>query len=124
MMSSFVVTLGSWDDLTQLLSDEVAEWLGWLCLLHKLTIGFAVIEVINGVFINTTFRAVDDDDNMRVRNHEKGEDRAKERMRNLFKLLDRNKDGFVEFREFRVLQELPEVKKWLASLDMFTDDLP
>merc|ERR1719321_1452192 len=47
-LSMFEMTLANWPPVTRLLSEEVSEWLMVACLLHKLTVGFAVLGVING----------------------------------------------------------------------------
>ena len=38
-----------------------------LCILHKLVIGFAVVGVINGVFIQETFKVASSDNQIMMR---------------------------------------------------------
>merc|ERR1711953_434846 len=54
-LSMFELTLANWPPVTRLLTEKVSEPLMFFCLLHKLTIGFAVVGVINGVFMQETF---------------------------------------------------------------------
>merc|ERR1719440_1753186 len=92
--------------------------------MHKLTIGFAVIGVINGVILQETFKVVSTDDRIMMRQKTRASNILKQKMSTLFDALDSQGDGLIDFREFSVIAEIPEVKLWLAAMDVETDDLP
>merc|ERR1719218_333567 len=56
LLSMFELTLANWPPVTRLLAEEVSEWFMLLCVAHKITVGFAVIGVINGVILQETFK--------------------------------------------------------------------
>ena len=61
MLSMFELSMGNFPPIVWLLSEKVTSWFILFCLLHKLTVGFAVIGVINAVFIQETFNVANQD---------------------------------------------------------------
>merc|ERR1712228_800514 len=53
-LTMFEITLGNWPPVARILQENVDEFYVAFSILHKLTIGFAVIGVINGVFMQET----------------------------------------------------------------------
>ncbi|CAK0887674.1 unnamed protein product [Prorocentrum cordatum] len=50
MLSTFEMTLANWPTVTRVVVENYSEWFAPVFVLHKLTVGFAVIGIINGVF--------------------------------------------------------------------------
>jgi hypothetical protein len=123
LLSMFEITLANWPPICRLLSEEVTEWFMVLCVIHKLTIGFAVVGVINGVFMQETFKVASSDDVIMVRQKAKAMQRHRKNMQELFNGLDNSGDGKVNLKEFRQLANFPSVQAWLASMDIRTEDL-
>jgi len=123
MLSMFEITLGDWQDITRLLSEEVSEWFTLVCVLHKLTIGFAVIGVITGVILQETFKVAQTDDVIMLRNKKQASSMLRKKMKTLFQALDQDGDGKLEEKEFESIGDYPEIECWLASLEIETDDL-
>jgi Ca2+-binding EF-hand superfamily protein len=123
VLSMFELTLANWPPVTRLLSEEVSEWFMFFCLVHKLTIGFAVMGVITGVILQETFKVAATDDYIMVRQKKRTADVTKKKMTQLFNALDTQGDGELELEEFESIAQDPEVKTWLASMDIETDDL-
>ncbi|CAE7818491.1 Cacna1i, partial [Symbiodinium sp. CCMP2592] len=84
MLSMFEITLGNWPPVCRLLSEKVSEWFMLLCVLHKLVIGFAVVGVINGVFIQETFKVASSDNQIMMRQKERSSNLHEMKMRQLF----------------------------------------
>jgi len=124
MLSMFEITLGNWPPIARLLCEEVSEWFTLLCLVHKLTLGFAVLGVINGVILQETFKVAQTDDIIMLRHKKKATQAMKAKMDKLFQAMDSDNDGKVTEMEFLQMCEYPDVKIWLSSLDIETDDLP
>jgi len=122
-LSMWEMTLANWPKVTRLLSEEVSEWFMLLCVMHKITIGFAVIGVINGVILLETFKVAATDDMIMVRQKKRASEMMKSKMTALFEALDQEGDGTISRSEFVVIGDIPEVKTWLASMDIETDDL-
>jgi len=122
-LSMFELTLANWPPVTRLLVEEVSEWFSLLCLIHKLTIGFAVVGVINGVILQETFKTAQSDDLIMMRQKQRATKILQEKMLTLFESLDLSGDGELDFEEFESVADNPEVKTWLASMGVETDDL-
>lgn len=123
VMSMFELTLANWPPVMRLLAEEVSEWFFLICLIHKLTIGFAVIGVINGVIMQETFKVAANDDVIMVRQKKRAAQIGAVKMKQLFDKLNANGDGDLDFEEFELIAQNPEVKTWLASMDIETDDM-
>merc|ERR1719229_1935700 len=67
LLTMFEITLANWPPACRLLMENVNEWLIIYVVGHKLTIGFAVVNVVNAVFIQETFRVATLDDKVMIR---------------------------------------------------------
>jgi len=123
LLSMFELTLANWPPVTRLLAEEVSEWFMIVCVAHKLTIGFAVIGVINGVILQETFKIAATDDMLMVRQKKRSTDMFRKKMTALFQALEHSDDGELDFAEFQIIAHVPEVKAWLSAMDIETDDL-
>jgi len=123
LLSMFELTLGNWPPVTRLLSEELTEWFMLICVAHKLTIGFAVIGVINGVILQETFKVAATDDMIMVKQKRRARDTLRRKMMTLLEALDVSDDGMLDFTEFEIIACQPEVKLWLNSMEIETDDL-
>jgi len=123
LMSMFEITLANWPPVTRLLAEEVHEVFFMFCIMHKLTIGFAVLGVINGVILQETFKVAATDDMIMVRQKKRAGMMMKKKMMILFEALDFNNNGLLDQSEFEAIGDIPEVKTWLSSMDVETDDL-
>mmetsp|Transcript_35630 Transcript_35630/g.82275 ORF Transcript_35630/g.82275 Transcript_35630/m.82275 type:complete len:553 (-) Transcript_35630:32-1690(-) len=122
MLSMFEITLGNWPPVCRLLAERVSEWFMLLCILHKLVIGFAVVGVINGVFIQETFKVASSDNQIMMRQKERSSNLHEMKMRQLFLEADNDQDGLVSREEWRALVSHPAVQLWLGSMDLDADD--
>jgi hypothetical protein len=123
LLTMYELTFANWPTATRLLSEDASEWFALFCVIHKLTIGFAVVAVINGVILQETFKVAATDDLIMYRQKQRSMLSTRLKMVNLFETLDQSSDGSLSFDEFQVISEIPEVKTWLASMDIETDDL-
>jgi Ca2+-binding EF-hand superfamily protein len=123
LLSMFEITLGNWPPVARLLQDHVSEWFMIFSILHKMTIGFAVIGVINGVILQETFKVAGTDNIIMVRQKKKMAAIGREKMRRLFEALDVEGTGELSFEEFSTVATDPDVKFWLSSMDIEMDDL-
>ena len=119
----FELTLANWPQASRLLSENVSEVFMVFCLIHKLTIGFAVVGVINGVFFQETFKVVALDDVNMVRQKERAERMHTRKMLSLLKEADLSGDGLMDLEEFRTVMADEGIRCWLASMDINTEDI-
>jgi hypothetical protein len=92
-------------------------------LLHKMSIGFSVVGVINGVVLQETFKVAATDDVIMVRQKKRLAEIGRSKMVTLFTALDSDGSGTLDLEEFKVIAVDPDVKMWLASQDIEVDDL-
>merc|ERR1719191_1989783 len=64
MLTMFEITLGNWIVPARALVENVSEWYMVFAIFHKLVIGFSVVSVITGVFIQETFKVATSDDTL------------------------------------------------------------
>ncbi|CAK0910377.1 unnamed protein product [Prorocentrum cordatum] len=122
MLSMFELALANWPTVTRFMVEELNEFFGPVCILWKLSVGFAVVGVINGVFIRETFSVAENDEFIMYRSRMRQVLQHRDRMTRLFQLADRNSDGVVDRREFRRVFEKPAIKAWLEAMELRCDD--
>jgi len=99
LLTMFEITLGNWPPVARILQDHVHEAFCAFSILHKITVGYALIAVINGVFLKETFSAAENDDKIMMRNTEKKRDQHIKKMKSLFEAADETGDGVLDREE-------------------------
>lgn len=122
MFTMFELTLANWPTAARVLVEYVSEWYTIVTVVHKLTIGFAVIGVINGVFMQETFKVAATDDFVMLRQKERDRRLHMSKMELLFKQADDDGNGVLEPDEFRRVLTNVKVKTWLAAQDLRVED--
>eukprot|EP00439_Symbiodinium_sp_Y106_P062467 s2191_g9.t1 len=122
LLTMFDITLGNWPPVARLLQDHVSEAFTAFSIIHKITIGYALIAVINGVFLKETFQAADNDDKIMMRNTEKKRHQHIKKMKSLFEAADETGDGVLDREEFIQVMTDPEIVNWLAAMDLHISD--
>jgi len=122
ILSMFEITLGNWVPVARLLLDGVSEWFMIFSLLHKLTMGFAVISVINGIFIQETFKVAACDDTLMMMQTQRATRTHSKKMKVFFDAADTSLDGCVDLPEFRSILENPQVIMWLKAQQLDASD--
>lgn len=122
LLTMFEITLGNWPPVARLLQEHVDEGYVAFALIHKLTIGFAVIGVINGVFMQETMNVASSDDQLMMRQRERAQRLHTKKMEALFALADESGDGLLDYQEFMNILVKPEVKSWLAAQGLDVSD--
>jgi len=123
LLSFWELTMANWPPATRILAEQVSEYFMAIGVIYKLTIGFAVMGVINGVILQETFKVAATDDYIMVRQKKRAGQVSRDKMTDLFMALDESGDGSLEYPEFEIIAQNPDVKTWLASMDIETDDL-
>lgn len=86
MLTMFQVTLGTWVPVARVLQEIVSPAMNIFTILHKVTIGFACIGVINGVFMQETLRVAQSDDVIMMRDVGRRDRLHAEKMKAFFEL--------------------------------------
>merc|ERR1719329_953498 len=122
MLSMFEITLGNWIPITRLLVDNVSEWYmgGFIC--YKVTVSFAVVKVITGVFMHETFKVASSDDDLMIVNQARMVAKHRSKMHALMAECDESGDGNLDRDEFRSVMRDPRVKTWLSAMELNVSD--
>jgi hypothetical protein len=123
MLTMFEITLGNWMPPCRALVENVSEWYMLFSLTHKLVIGFSVVSVITGVFIQETFKVATTDDRIMVMSKERARSTHTKKMTALFNSADADGSGFIDYDEYAEIFTNPEVKTWLSAMELDVSDL-
>jgi len=114
----FELTLGNYAPIGRLLMDDVSEWYGILSVVHKCSIGFAVVSVIRGVFMHETFKVAATDDNIMMSQKKVAKDIHRMKMERLFAIVDADGSDSIEVDEFMEACKNPVLQTWLQAMDL------
>jgi len=123
LFSMFELTLANWPPISRVLYENVSEWFILFTLIHKVTIGFAVVGVINGVFMQETFKVAQHDDELMVRRVRTAKQLHDEKMRRLVATADKTGEGVLDLEAFRHMFRNPGISAWLASMELIPQDV-
>jgi len=122
-LTMFEITLGNWMPPCRALVEHVHESYMVFFLCHKLIIGFSVVTVISGVFIQETFKVATTDDKIMLMQKERSAKTHRRKMMSLFEHADADLDGSLTIEEFNRVVNDPQVKTWLSSMGLDVDDV-
>jgi len=122
LLTMFELTLANWPTASRVMVEEVHELWFIYAVAHKMMLGFAVIGVINGVFIQETFNVAKLDNVVMVRQTLRKARVHESKMHALFTEADRNNDGRIDLDEWKQVCQDEWVKIWLASQDLDVRD--
>lgn len=123
MLTMFELTLGNWMPPSRALVENVSEvWIPFF-VMFKLTIGFSVVSVITGVFIQETFKVATTDDRIMLMQKERAARIHTAKMGALMRFADNDGDGALTLNEFRMVMEDNAVRLWLASMELDVRDV-
>jgi hypothetical protein len=123
LLTMFEITLGNWMPPARALVENVNEYYFLFFVAHKLLIGFSVVSVITGVFIQETFKVSNEDDRIMMLHKHRAVETHMKKVKMLFNHLDEDGDGLVSLEEFRSILEDPPVKMWLAAMELNVNDI-
>ncbi|CAJ1408870.1 unnamed protein product, partial [Effrenium voratum] len=110
MLTMFELTLANWPVAARILQENVTEYYSIFSVAYKLIIGFAAVGIINGVFMQETFKVAASDDKLMMRQKERDRWLHTKKMRVLFQAADESGDGYLDREEFLEIMNIPEVR--------------
>jgi len=123
MLTMFEITLANWAPACRVLSENVNEWFVIFSLVHKFIIGFAVVLVITGVFMQQTFKVAATDDTIMTMQQTRATQIHRKKMQLLFLAADEDGNGLLDRDEFEKILGEPAVKTWLAAMELQVNDV-
>jgi hypothetical protein len=122
LVTMFELTLANWPQPARVLMEKVHEATFIYSVMHKMVLGFAVIGIVNGVFIQETFKVSTLDDAEMVRQACRKEKIHIAKMSRLFVEADADKSGTVDKEEWLRICEDSWVQTWLKAQDLDIND--
>lgn len=122
LFTMFELTLANWAIPARALMENVHEALSIYSVMHKMVLGFAVIGIVNAVFVQETFKVATLDDAVMVRQMYRRERTHIAKMKRLFIEADADHDGTIDRDEWLRICEDEWVKVWLKSQDIDAQD--
>eukprot|EP00811_Abedinium_folium_P007127 NODE_16575_length_987_cov_4.647674.p1 GENE.NODE_16575_length_987_cov_4.647674~~NODE_16575_length_987_cov_4.647674.p1 ORF type:complete len:217 (+),score=52.73 NODE_16575_length_987_cov_4.647674:296-946(+) len=123
MVSMFELTIGNWGPLCWMLTNLVDERWALFVLVYKLTIGFAVMQVIMSVFIQQTFKVAACDEEVMINEKKALQHATYNNLEKLFNVLDTSRDGILSREEFNGLVADARLGYWFAALNIELGDV-
>lgn len=123
MVSMFEITLGNWIPPCRLLMETVSQSLGLAIVLYRCFLCFAVVNVINAVFITETHRVAASDDEVAILRRERTAKEFIAKLEDLFVELDADGDGKLSSKEFHTLMHDKLIKRFMGTLEIDTSDV-
>merc|ERR1712232_1097232 len=94
-LSACEMALGNWGPPTWMVVNHVSEWFMPLILAFKLTAGFAVLNVVNAVFLRQTMKCADTIDEFTINARAKARANFSSMLLELFQQMDQSGDGLL-----------------------------
>jgi hypothetical protein len=114
--------MANWPPVARILMENLHEAFMAIVILYRLVMGLAVIGVINAVFMQETFKVVNSDCHIMIRNKQNAINQHRKMMEKLFRVADGNHDGRIGINEFRDVFSNDDLRLWLASMDIDLTD--
>lgn len=110
--------LGNWHEVTRMLTHNVSEWYMVFGVAHQLVLGFAVLEVITGVFLHETFKVATLDDGILLNETKREVKDQSRKMERFFKHADTDGQGFLDKEKFTKVLQNDDVQEWMAAMGL------
>jgi hypothetical protein len=122
-ITMFEVNLANFAPACRVLVDYCGEWYAAVFLAYRCLAGYAILNVINAVFVQQTMQMAQRDHDVRIIQQEKLAHSLTAELKNVFTCLDTSNDGLLSYQELLDINEQPELKYWLTALDIDITDL-
>jgi hypothetical protein len=114
--------LGNWFTITRILT-HYSEWFMLFGIVHQLVFGFAVIEVISGVFLNETFKVAALDDSIMLNEVRRAKKAENAKLTEFFLKADKDDSGRVDQSELKRILDNHQVEEWLDAMGLDMSDI-
>ncbi|CAE7234962.1 Scn11a [Symbiodinium natans] len=123
LLTMFEVLFANWAPPCRVLIDYVSEWYALVFIIYRCFVGFAVLNVVNAVFVQSTMKVAQADEEVMAREKRRSEQAFQRKVSALFRQADISGDGKIDMKEFKRLLKAPKLHLWLSQLEIETTDL-
>eukprot|EP00440_Ansanella_granifera_P043813 gb/GFBE01047480.1/.p1 GENE.gb/GFBE01047480.1/~~gb/GFBE01047480.1/.p1 ORF type:complete len:1048 (+),score=274.91 gb/GFBE01047480.1/:1-3144(+) len=121
-LTFFEITLGNWIPVCRTMVRNWSELYVLPALVHKFIMGFAVVMVISGVFIQETMKVAQTDNTIMLNQRERASKLHTKKMKVLFAVADSDGSGRLDAEEFEQVCADPQVQVWLSAMGIDVSD--
>ncbi|CAL1126292.1 unnamed protein product [Cladocopium goreaui] len=122
-LTMFEIMFANWSPPCRVLVENISEWFSLFFLLYRCVLGFAVLNIINSVFVQQTMKTASSDEELAFKQKEKEIQAYTRKVKKLFLAMDESGDGNINLQEFSKLVESPKLKFWMDQLELEYFDL-
>lgn len=122
-LTMFEILFANWGPPCRVLTENFSEWFSVFFLIYRCVLGFAVLNVVNSVFVQQTMKTASSDEELAFKQKEKDAQMYTRKVKRLFQTIDDSGDGAINFQEFSKLVQSPKLKFWMAQLELEYHDL-
>merc|ERR1719387_1353464 len=112
LFTMFELTFANWPPVARLLVEHVHECFIPLVMIYRLVLGFAVVGVVNSVFIQETFKIAALDDHIMTRQRRRMTKAHELKMEKLFRSADVSHSGKISVKELGDLFRDEHLQDW------------
>merc|ERR1712224_1146228 len=123
MLTMFQVSLANWAPPCRILFEHVHQAFSYFFLFYRCVIGFAVLSVVQAVFIQQTMKSMNSDKELAIQKKAMQKEAESMKLRTVFQKLDTSGDGLLVWDEFKPLLDDDRMKATIGILDLDEDDL-
>lgn len=114
---------GNWPNYLRPLIEKVNAWYVVFVLVYITIVVFAVIRIITAIFLKKTLQAASSDAEMMVHETRSLTHTITEKLAAVFQALNMNGDGMLTEETFMLIVSNPDIKAWLATLELDVHDV-
>eukprot|EP00434_Breviolum_minutum_P032714 symbB.v1.2.028931.t1/scaffold3114.1/size63281/2 len=112
ILTMFEILFANWGPSCRILVESISEWFSLFFLVYRCVLGFAVLNVVNAVFVQQTMKTASSDEDLAFKQKEKDIAQYMRKVKRLFQTMDASGDGAINLEEFSKLVKSPKLK-WL-----------
>ncbi|CAK9036234.1 unnamed protein product [Durusdinium trenchii] len=113
VLTMFEILFANWTPPCRVLVDNLSEWFSIFFLLYRCVLGFAVLNVVNAVFVQQTMKTASSDEELAFRQKERDKATYTRKVKKLFQAMDFSGDGSISIDEFAKLVASPKLQFWI-----------
>mmetsp|Transcript_48297 Transcript_48297/g.108501 ORF Transcript_48297/g.108501 Transcript_48297/m.108501 type:complete len:397 (+) Transcript_48297:3-1193(+) len=122
-LTMFEILFANWSPPCRVLVENISEWFSIFFLLYRCVLGFAVLNVVNAVFVQQTMKTASSDEELAFKQKERDTNLYTRKVKKLFQTMDSSGDGTINREEFAKLVNSPMLKFWMSQLELEYHDL-
>lgn len=122
-LTMFEILFANWGPSCRILVESISEWFSLFFLVYRCILGFAVLNVVNAVFVQQTMKTASSDEELAFKQKEKDIAQYMRKVKRLFQTMDASGDGSINLDEFSKLVKSPKLKFWMSQLELEYHDL-